>query len=454
MIPKHHKKIFFTNRFFHIITIIAIGVILIFQVISLNSNYDFLSKILSKTMDEYYTVAVKSYRTLKMKNLNSSYSLNFNPTVEKTDNAEQYIDYRKNNISFDDLMYKINSGALVSAKLDIELLDSIYASILKANDLFVDYELIVYKSGTDTIIDRTNKISEISKMHISQLKELDSLRDTQVFFINPARLYFEKMSSYMVLSGIMITIVILSLIYQLNIIRKQKKAEKIKKDFVDSMSHELRHPLQGALSLAELLANKTFSGNETLRNNAVNRIKQNLHNLNNLLDLIVEKTYSEELQQTAEWKIGCLKENIEEIVTSYTILSETKINFTTDFNNAKDSYWYDNTHLPNAIRNLVDNAVKYSKADIEPQIDITLSEIKSNLYIIVKDNGLGIKKDELSKIFSKFYRIHNAKKRIGFGLGLSYIQWVSKIHNGEVTVESEYGKGSIFTMIIPILDKK
>jgi Signal transduction histidine kinase len=454
MMPKHHKKPFFTNRFFHIITIIAIGVILISQVISLYTNYDFLSDILSKTMDEYYTVAVKSYRTLKMKNLNSSYSVDFNPTIEKTDSANQYIDYRKNNISFDDLMYKINSNALVSAKLDIEMLDSIYASILNSNDLFTDYELIVYKSGTDTIIARTNRISDISQMHVSQLKELDSIKDSQAFFINPARLYFKKMSGYVVLSGIMITIVILSLIYQLNIIRKQKKAEKVKKDFVDSMSHELRQPLQGALSLAEILANKSFSGNETLRNNAVNRIKQNLHNLNNLLDLIVEKTYSEELQQTAEWKIGCLKESIEEIVTSYTISSETKISFTTNFNNAKKYYWYDNTHLPNAIKNLVDNAVKYSKSDIEPRIDITLSEIKSNLYIIVKDNGLGIKKEELSKIFSKFYRIHNAKRNYGFGLGLSYVQWVSKIHNGEVTVESEYGKGSIFTMIIPILDKK
>jgi two-component system phosphate regulon sensor histidine kinase PhoR len=112
----------------------------------------------------------------------------------------------------------------------------------------------------------------------------------------------------------------------------------------------------------------------------------------------------------------------------------------------------DEVHFPNLINNLVDNAVKYAKDNTPLRVKITTESNQKNIIIRVEDNGIGMSKETVKRVFEKFYRahtgnIHNVK---GFGLGLSYVKSMVHGHSGQISVESTLGKGSLFTLQLPL----
>jgi len=117
--------------------------------------------------------------------------------------------------------------------------------------------------------------------------------------------------------------------------------------------------------------------------------------------------------------------------------------------------YVDEVHFQNVIFNLMDNAVKYRKPDQPVNVYLKTWNSEHNLYLSVKDTGVGMKKENLKKIFEKFYRVHtgNVHDVKGFGLGLAYVKKVIDLHDGDIKVESEYGKGTKFTIKLPLYKK-
>ncbi|WP_125869948.1 sensor histidine kinase [Williamwhitmania taraxaci] len=330
-------------------------------------------------------------------------------------------------------------------------MDSIYTRVLEDNGIYSPFELIVYRMHTDSVIQSTNH-SVMRYGQRTRRKELDLNMEIQAMYKSHIALILQKMLLFIILSAMVTGLIIMMLSYQLRIITRQKRIEKVRQDFIDSMTHELRHPLQGALSMAEILENPTFAENPERVSNAISRIKHNLFNLSKLLDSIVQKSYSEKLQQGAEWQEGNLQEMLNDLIASFMLLSDKEIKFTTHFEHMKSGYCYDPVHFPNAVKNLIDNAVKYSSETVEITISVVSNE--NEFSVIVSDNGIGIPKEEIPRIFDKFYKVHNPRIKHGFGLGLSYVKWVAEIHLGSVNVQSRYGKGSEFIITTPILIEK
>ena len=110
-------------------------------------------------------------------------------------------------------------------------------------------------------------------------------------------------------------------------------------------------------------------------------------------------------------------------------------------------------HFQNVIFNLLDNAVKYRKQDTPLDIYMKTWNDDQHLYLSIRDTGMGIKKENLKKIFEKFYRVHtgNLHDAKGFGLGLAYVKKIIDLHKGTIHVESEFGKGTKFTITLPVI---
>lgn len=448
LIMQHHKKISEKQQLLRWLVILAIIIVVFFQIFSSIQQYKYLSEILNTMLDAKFEQAVEQYRTSRLKKIENTFSIEFNPENEKETIVDIDSDYKSDKLSFDQLMYKMIGHAISREELYVNELDSIYKVVLMNDNLQADFDIVVYTAKTDTIIAQTSDIKDTKHQHTTLRKEIDAYREAQVFFRNPISIIFQKMFLYIVFSGLMLIAVVVALIYQLKIIFKQKKIEQIRQDFTDSMVHELRNPLQSAISMAELAENETFLQNIKRRDEVIGRLKNNLNNLSQLLTSLVERSFSENTQQEAHWEMGNLAEYINEIVENTTTSANKPIRFNTVFVPITYNFAFDHVHLPNGIKNLVENAVKYSGDEVS--ISITTAHDDVFLYISIADNGFGISKEDLPHIFMKFYRGNSVQKKYGFGLGLSYVKWVAELHNGHVNVESEKEKGSKFTLTIPL----
>jgi len=126
---------------------------------------------------------------------------------------------------------------------------------------------------------------------------------------------------------------------------------------------------------------------------------------------------------------------------------------TADLNASIPWIFVDEMHFTNVIFNLLDNAVKYKKAENELCLHVRTWNESGKLYISIADNGIGIKKENLKKIFDKFYRVHtgNLHDVKGFGLGLAYVKKIIQDHKGTIRAESELNVGTKFIIVLPTL---
>lgn len=151
-----------------------------------------------------------------------------------------------------------------------------------------------------------------------------------------------------------------------------------------------------------------------------------------------------------------LNEMVENIANSFTLRVEhTGGKIYTEIEAVDSAIYVDEVHFQNVINNLLDNAVKYRKKEKPLDIYLKTWNTDNHLCLSIRDTGQGIKRENLKKIFDKFYRVHtgNVHDVKGFGLGLAYVKKIVDLHDGEIKVESEYGKGTKFTIRLPKVEE-
>ena len=243
-------------------------------------------------------------------------------------------------------------------------------------------------------------------------------------------------------------------IFTIVVIFRQKRYTEIKNDFINNMTHELKTPIASISLAAQMLNDNSVNKSEQMMKHLGNVINDESKRLRFLVEKVLQMSMFDRKKAVFKKKELDLNEMVENIANSFTLRVEhTGGKVYTDIEAIDSAIYVDEVHFQNVIFNLMDNAVKYRKTDEALNITMKTWNDDKFLYLSIKDTGMGMKKENLKKIFDKFYRVHtgNVHDVKGFGLGLAYVKKVVDLHDGEIKVESEFGKGTKFTIKLPVI---
>ncbi len=253
---------------------------------------------------------------------------------------------------------------------------------------------------------------------------------------------------WMVLAAVVFTCIIFTAFFiTFRALLNQKKLSEIKSDFINNMTHEFKTPLATISLAVDALKNEKVLNDRTKMNYFSGIIKDENKRMNKQVETILQAALLDKQEIQLNEKPVHANSLINVAINNIRLPLEEKNGQLDVCLDAPDDYILaDEVHFINIINNLLDNAIKYSKENL--QIKLYTQNIHNYLRIKIEDNGIGMTKETLNKIFEKFYRahtgnIHNVK---GFGLGLSYVKSMVDAHKGKIKAESTYGKGSCFTI--------
>jgi two-component system, OmpR family, phosphate regulon sensor histidine kinase PhoR len=396
--------------------------------------------------------------------LGSDFAYNFLPavrdTIKEIENVRDEILKQQREVVeelYDELV-SINVYTNYKPKINERQLDSVLREELKNQNINIKYNYSVSSLYPGSF--KTSNLSEAeSEKDSSGMAYKVNLSPNHVF-IKPEYLtiHFPSENKYILrnmwallgVSGIVILTLIFAFYYFIFTILKQKKLSAIKNDFISNMTHEFKTPISTISLASEMLSDHSVTTTPEKQSRFLKMIKDE----NKRLSVLVESILQTAILDKGEFKLKLNELDIHEIISTainntHLLIEQRHGKITTDLQATKTRILADRVHLTNIIFNLIDNAIKYSKET--PEINISTRDAENGINIVVKDNGIGISKENQRKIFDKFYRVptgnvHNVK---GFGLGLSYVQAVVNKHGGEIGVTSDLGKGSTFTVFLP-----
>ncbi len=379
----------------------------------------------------------------------------FSDTLKKISNSEKSISEKRK-----DLFRIINKKLALNININLdkalsekEVIQLIKASLEKhgiKNDFhysITDENGLLFLSNFENI---DNSILEKSTSYSVEFLNDDLFNEKKVFTLYILKLRWSIAKSFtpvLILSMLLILIILGTFIYSIRVIQNQKKNTRIKTDFINNMTHELKTPIATIGLACEALTDKNIKLDKSSQNRFLTTIKSENVRLGKLVENVLESSVSVKASPELKLEVFNIEDVIKKAIKSIQLSYNTRNGkIKTDFLAQNKIIEADKLHITNVIHNLLDNSLKYSSKS--PLVTISTRDVIGGLIIRIKDNGIGIAKDNHKRIFEKLFRVptgdlHNVK---GFGLGLSYVKSIIDLHKGKIMVESKLGKGSTFTV--------
>ena len=247
-------------------------------------------------------------------------------------------------------------------------------------------------------------------------------------------------------------IIILTFYFTVKQLFNQRQISQIKTDFINNMTHELKTPIATINLALDSLKNKRIFDNVEKNKHYLKMIRDENKRMHAQVENVLRISKLERNELNIEKDRYDLHDIIDDAIQGVNLIVENRGGYINKHYNAeRTSLLANESHLTNVVINILDNAIKYSKET--PKIDIFTENVKNFIVLRVSDQGIGMTKSTLKKVFDKFYRehtgdVHNVK---GHGLGLAYVKRIVDDHNGEIDVESEKEKGSSFIIKLPLI---
>lgn len=378
----------------------------------------------------------------------------------KVRKVKEYFDAGKENKEdvFKDLYKEYREvNVPLNKRIHPQTLDSMLRAELHNLSIFSDYEYKVTSAKRDSLIfirasNRTEFLSYNS--YETPLFPKDMIRDAgmlTITFPDKNNIILSNLTAMMGLSGGLLLILIFCFGYTIHSILRQKKISEMKTDFINNMTHEFKTPVATIMIASEALKDPELTSNKYSIDRLANIIYDENVRLGSHIERVLNIAKIEKGDLKLEHKDVEMNDLLAAIVDSMSLqLQKRNAKIELCLGAEEAIIMGDELHLSNVIFNLLDNANKYSPEN--PEIMISTVNSGKNLIIKVADKGIGMSRDQLSKIFDQFYRIptgnlHDVK---GFGLGLSYVNNIVKRLHGTIRVKSEKDMGSEFEISLPL----
>jgi two-component system phosphate regulon sensor histidine kinase PhoR len=351
-----------------------------------------------------------------------------------------------------------NSYLSPSKRIHLPLLDSIISAELTAENLPDNFTFVVSEENSKPIAftqknNRYNLDLDTSKASETILFPNKILEDKlllHVYFPNQKSIVLRSMGSPLIISLVLVILIIITISYMFKTILTQKKLSELKNDLISNMTHEFKTPISTISLACEAMGDPSMMGeNANVAAPFVKMISEENKRLGNLVEAILQSAVIDRGELKVRQEEVPLVEVIQSIAKTATFRiagSDGELDLLLP--NEEVYITADRMHVTNMISNLIDNAIKYSNEHIH--VTVRLSVEGNKVILSISDKGIGIKKEHISKIFDKLYRIptgnvHNVK---GFGLGLSYVKALVDLFGWSLDVTSQFGEGSEFRVTI------
>ena len=277
----------------------------------------------------------------------------------------------------------------------------------------------------------------------------------EVYFPNRHSFLLNSGLHFMIPSFIFTVVMLFLFIFVVWVVFRQKKLSEIKNDFINNMTHEFKTPISSISLASQMLNDPAVSKSPEMVKHITGVIADETKRLRFQVEKVLQMSMFD--RQKTNLKLQDIPVNavVESACSTFRLkVEKAGGQIETHLDAEDDICMIDEMHFGNVIFNLMDNAYKYSREDVPLHLVITTRNLGTDrMEIRVEDNGIGIKREDLKRIFEKFYRVptgnlHNVK---GFGLGLAYVWKIVHDHGGDIKAESTFGQGTTFIITIPLM---
>ncbi len=377
-------------------------------------------------------------------------------TTNRIQEFSRLIDFEKKR--FSEIAYEITKDIPIHNRITQEEIKKWLTIELVERDLETDFDFGIYSNDLLTKVHSDHfKYSTSVQSYISPLflyNNKDTTYSLYVQFPKEKRFVISSIIGMAVLSIIFTLIIVVAYSSALHQLNKQRQISQIKTDFINNMTHEFKTPIATINLALDALKNPKiapFQEKVAYYQSLIREENKRMHaQVENVLR--ISKLEKDELDIHKESLD--VNDLVEDAISHIMLIVEDRGGYVRPHLRANRTIILANeTHFTNVLVNILDNAVKYTPESRAPEIDVYTENINEIILVSITDKGDGMTNAVQKKVFEKFYRehtgnIHNVK---GHGLGLAYVKRIIDDHHGEITVESEKGKGSTFTIKLPLI---
>lgn len=343
----------------------------------------------------------------------------------------------------------------IHERMSQPLLEELIQKELANRGMHTSFEYGVYGNGLATKVRSDNfELNAKTTYRVPLFSSGNDMNNYQLFvnFTEKKQVVLSSITLMAALSIIFTLIIVIAYSSALSQLIRQRQISEIKTDFINNMTHEFKTPIATINLALDAIKNPKVQNQPEKVAYYHQLIRDENKRMHAQVENVLRISRLEKNELDLKKERLDLHEIIEEAMAHVELIVEDREGYIqTHFGALKSSILANSTHFTNVIVNILDNAVKYSPE--KPKVDIYTENVKNYIVMKIRDQGSGMSKPVQKKIFEKFYRehtgdIHNVK---GHGLGLAYAKRILDDHHGQISVESEKGKGSTFIIKLPLI---